>query len=218
MIFHIQRRMKTSFRNRSLQFNKLKNIFWTILILLLTGCNQNKDPKTGGSQNETDTTAFNQKLEFTNQQVLLLPKASELTSEWLAYITAQNEIENFKNYTLNDVISNARPIAEIMKNLRETLPDSIKATPVEARLAVLLTNAKVLEQLSQQRNLQAKKIAAAAQEIPAEFNNFKIQLNELFQKTLEEFELELDKYEAPIDSIELPKSRGTDALKRVSTG
>lgn len=196
--------------NGSFQINKLKNIIWIGLILLAMGCNQNKDSKSQEPQTAKDTTAFNQKLELTNQQVLLLPGASKITSEWLAYITAQSEIENFKNYTLNDVISNARPIAEIMKNLKETLPDSLKATPVESRLSVLLTNAKVLEQLSQQRNLPAKKITATAQEIPAEFNNFKIQLNELFLKTLEDFELELDKYETPMDTTNSP--RGTDAL------
>lgn len=209
MIFQIQRLMSIGFRNRSRQSNKLKNICWIILILLLTGCNQNKDVKSQGPQNKKDTTAFNQKLEITNQQVPLQPKASKITSEWLAYITAQSEIENFKTYTVNDVISNARPIAEIMKNLKETIPDSLKATAVEARLSVLLTNAKILEQLSQQRNLDAKKIAATAREIPFQFNNLKIQLNELFLKTLEEFELELDKYEDSTNTTNSPKGIDT---------
>lgn len=178
----------------------MKNIFWIIFILMITGCDQKKDPNAKGSQTAADTTALDQKLEIINQQVQLLPAARDFTSEWLAYITAQSEIENFKNYSVNDVILNARPIAEIMKNLKETIPDSLKATAVEARLSVLLTNAMILEQLSQQRNLDAKKIAATAREIPAEFNNFKIQLNELFLKTLEEFELELDKYEDSTDT------------------
>jgi len=194
----------------------MKNIIWIVLILLVTACNQNKDLKSQRAKNEADTTAFNQKLALPAQQVPLQPEASEVTSAWLAFIIAQNEIQNFKNYTVNDVVSNARPIAEIMKNLKETLPDSLKANPVEARLSVLLTNAKILEQLSQQRDLQPKKIATTAEDLALEFNNLKIQINELFLKTLEEFELELDKYEAPKDSLELPENRGTDALQRVS--
>ena len=190
----------------------MKNIFWIVLILLVTGCNQNKDLKSQAAKTETDTTVFNQKLRITAQQVPLLPEAGEVTSGWLAFIIAQNEIDNFKDYTVNDVVSNAQPIAEIMKNLAETLPDSLKASPVEARLSVLLTNAKVLEQLSQQRELQAKKIATIAEDLALEFNNLKIQINELFLKTLEEFELELDKYEAPIDSMELPQDPDIEAL------
>jgi len=194
----------------------MKNIFWIVLILLVTGCNQSKDLKSQAAKTETDTNVFNQKLRITAQQVPLLPEAVEVTSEWLAFIIAQSEIENFKDYTVNDVVSNARPIAEIMKNLQETLPDSLKANPVEARLSVLLTKAKILKQLSQQRELQAKKIAAITEDLAMEFNNLKIQINELFLKTQEEFELELDKYEAPIDSTELPLDRDsekdTDAL------
>lgn len=185
----------------------MKNIFWIVLILLATACNQNKDLKSQGAKNKTDTTVFNQKIGTPATQVPLLPEATEVTSGWLAFIIAESEIENFKNYTINDVVSNARPIAEIMKNLKETLPDSLKANPVEARLSVLLTNAKILEQLSQQRDLQPKKIATTAEDLALEFNNLKIQINELFLKTLEEFEMELDKYEAPIDSLELPKDR-----------
>jgi PBP1b-binding outer membrane lipoprotein LpoB len=191
----------------------MKNIFWIVLILLATGCNQNKDLKSKAAKTETDTTVFNQKLNITPQQVLLQPEASEVTSGWLAFIIAQSEIENFKNYTVNDVVSNALPIAEIMKNLKETLPDSLKANPVEARLTVILTDAKILEQLSQQRELQAEKIAAIAEDLALEFNNLKIQINELFLKTLEEFEMELDKYEVPLDSLEMPHSDSdTDAL------
>lgn len=194
----------------------MKKIFSMVLILLVTGCIQNKDLKSQAAKTDTDTTVFNQKLRITTQQVPLLPEAVEVTSEWLAFIIAQSEIENFKDYTVNDVVSNARPIAEIMKNLQETLPDSLKANPVEARLSVLLTDAKILEQLSQQRELQAKKIAVTAEDLAMEFNNLKIQINELFLKTLEEFELELDKYEAPIDSIKLPQDsdsdKDTDAL------
>ncbi len=190
----------------------MKNIFWIVLILLISGCNQSKDLKSLGDKHETDTTIFNQKMGIPATQVALLPEANEVTSGWLAFIIAQSELENFKDYTINDVVSNARPIAEIMKNLKETLPDSLKANPVEARLSVLLTNAMILEQLTQQRELQPKRIAATAEDLALEFNNLKIQINELFLKTLEEFELELDKYEAPMDSIKLPQDRSTEEL------
>ena len=192
----------------------MKNIFWIVLIISLIGCNQNKGLKPQATTTEKDTTVFNEKLNITPQKVQLLPEAGKITSGWLAYIIAQNEIENFKDYTINDVVSNAPPIAEIFKNLKETLPDSLKANPVEARLSVLLTDAKILEQLSQQQELQAKKIGLTAEDLVEEFNNLKIQINELFLKTLEEFELELDKYEAPKDSIELADDR--DSNKRDS--
>lgn len=165
------------------------------------------------SQTITDTTAFKETLDFPNEQVVLLPEAREITMDWLAYVTAQSEIENFRNYTVREVISNASPIAEIMNSLRETVPEQFKTNAVETRLSVLYTKAKVLEHLSKRKNSKPEEIAVTAEELPVEFNNFKIQLNELFLKTLEEFEQELDEFEAVEDTLD-PVSRPIPPAKR----
>jgi len=170
----------------------MKSFFWIVLSILFVGCGENKPAETQKSSDKDIAAALNKKLEITNERVILLPEAQEITTEWLAYITAQSEIENFRNYTVNDVISNATPITEILQSLQETVPESLQTNAVEARLAVLLTKAKILQQLSGKRTLEPEAIAKTAQEIPAEFNNFKIQMNELFLKTLEQFEEELD--------------------------
>lgn len=165
------------------------------LLVFLTSCDQgSKSPQ---QQPETlkDTTAFSQQLNYPNVEVILLPETTAITGDWLAYITAQSEIENFQTYTINEVISNATPVAEIMESLKETVPPQFKTTAVQTRLSVLYTKAKVLERLSKKRNPDPGEIAKTAEEIPVEFNNFKIQLNELFLKTLEDFEAELDAFD-----------------------
>ena len=171
----------------------MKSFFWIVLLsILFVGCGENKPTESKKTSDKNIVSALKQKLEITNERVILLPEAQEVTSEWLAYITAQSEIENFRNYTLNDVIANATPITEIMQSLMETLPPTLQSNAVEARLGVLVTKAKILQQLAGKRTLDPDQIAKTAQEIPTEFNNFKIQLNELFLKTLEQFEEELD--------------------------
>ncbi len=156
------------------------------------------------SKTKEKTIALTQNLEFPKEQVSLLPEAQEITNEWLAYITAQSEIENLKNYTLNNVISNATPIAEIMKSLKETVPARLKSNAVQARLGVLVTKSKILQQLAEKREIDPEKIANVAQALPLEFNNFKIQVNELFLKTLEEFEEELDEFENELEQSRSP--------------
>ncbi len=170
----------------------MKSFFWIVLLILFVGCGENKPVDSQNSSNKEIVSALKQKLEITKERVILLPEAQEITTEWLAYITAQSEIENFNSYTLNDVVSNATPITEIMQSLKETLPPALQSNAVEARLGVLVTKAKILQQLAEKRIVNPDEIAKTAQEIPAEFNNFKIQLNELFLKTLEQFEEELD--------------------------
>jgi len=190
----------------------MKLFFWIALSILFIGCGDNKPIESKKSSDKDIVSALKKKLEITNERVILLPEAQEVTTEWLAYITAQSEIENFRNYTVNDVIANATPITEIMQSLMETLPPTLQSNAVEARLGVLVTKAKILQQLAGKRTLDPEAIAKTAQEIPTEFNNFKIQLNELFLKTLEQFEEELD----AIDNDE-PNKKSKPELKNRST-
>lgn len=159
-----------------------------------------------------DSTILKAPLNYPEREIELLPATREITDDWLAYITAQSEIENFSNYTVKDVSSNATPIAEIMNNLRQTSPKPIKTHAVETRLSVLYTKAKVLEFLSSKRNPDYVAIKAAAEDLPVEFNNFKIQLNELFLKTLEELEEELDAFDVE-DTTSRPLLRTTPAMR-----
>jgi len=173
----------------------MKTSFWTLLLVLMVGCNQKTQENSNESNRKEIELALTQKLKTSKAKVVLLPEAQEITNEWLAYITAQSEIENLSNYTINDVISNATPITEIMKSLQETVPASLKSNAVKARLGVLVTKSKVLQQLAEKRETNPEKISKTASELTLEWNNFKIQINELFLKTLEEFEEELDAIE-----------------------
>ncbi|WP_026837246.1 hypothetical protein [Gillisia sp. JM1] len=172
----------------------MKTSFWILFIFIMVGCNQ-KSTENNESDRKDIQLALTQKLEASKVEVILLPEAQEITNEWLAYITAQSEIENLKNYTLNDVIANTTPITEIMKSLQETVPVRLQSNAVKARLGVLVTKSKILQQLAEKREVDPEKISKTAKELPLEWNNFKIQINELFLKTLEEFEEELDEIE-----------------------
>jgi hypothetical protein len=160
-----------------------------------------------------DTSALYAKINYPERDVVLLPEAREITENWLAYLTAQSEIENFNSYTVKEVAANSTPIAEIMQNLRETAPKQFGTHAVQTRISVLYTKAKVLEFLSNKRDPDYAQIRATAEELPVEFNNFKIQLNELFLKTLEELELELDAFDAE-DTTSRPLLRTPSRMGR----
>lgn len=170
-------------------------IYLFLFIILFAGCKEKKAPQISTGPGKEDSLVLNRPLQVPREEVMLLQEPKMITSEWLAYITAQSEINNFQSYSLRDVMQNAGPIAEIMKSLKESLPDTLRSRAVESRLVVLYTKAKVLEQKSNKRAPNLEEISEIAQQIPSEFNNFKIQLNELFLKTLEQFEEELDKFE-----------------------
>ena len=178
-----------------------------ISFIFLWSCGEKSSNK-DISSTQLDSIALQQPIKTTNQEVVLLPEAREQVIQWLSYIAAQNEIDQLKNYNLRQTIESSKPISQVMESLASSIPDSLNSNAVRARANVLATKAKVLDQLSHRRQLDADAITEVASEIPVEFNNFKIQLNELFLKTLEDFEEELDEFKAERDTI----STATDSI------
>ena len=178
-----------------------KLLITPVIVICLIACEekdvQPEDNSTG------DTLAFSQPIEVeTNRTVTLLPEAQQAVSEWLAYATAQNEVEAMKETTGTEVIQSSEPLVQIMENLYITLPDTLQVTAVRARANVLHTKAQILHQLANKKNKNASEIIRAVNEVITEFDNFKLQLNELFLKTPEDFELELDReFEESQDTV-----------------
>lgn len=169
----------------------MRKILVVFLMLSLLSC-EDEAEKPVVAPLETST-SFSDSLKISKtRNVILSPEAREIAADWLAYITAQNEIENLENKTGSEIVESSNNLMQIMESLRETLPDTLKTNAVEARTNVLLTKAHVLHQFSNKKQKNPDEIFELAQNLIVEFDNFKLQLNELFLKTPENFELELD--------------------------
>ncbi|SOC79700.1 hypothetical protein SAMN06296241_1232 [Salinimicrobium sediminis] len=169
----------------------MRKILVVFLMLSLLSC-EDEAEKPVVAPLETST-SFSDSLKISKtRNVILSPEAREIAADWLAYITAQNEIENLENKTGSEIVESSNNLMQIMESLRETLPDTLKTNAVEARTNVLLTKAHVLHQFSNKKQKNPDEIFEVAQNLVVEFDNFKLQLNELFLKTPENFELELD--------------------------
>jgi hypothetical protein len=125
-------------------------------------------------------------------QVTLQSEPKEFVANWLAYITAQDEIANLETASLQNVVEKAVPLSKIMTELRSTIPEQLSSKAVMSRLIVIETKTKILEQLTKRQTLDSEKVLVIAKELPQDFENFKLQLNELFLKTPDQFEIELD--------------------------
>ena len=168
----------------------MKKILLLLSVLLLIGCKkENADTETAAESQGN----FSDQLQVTtNRTVTLLPEAKTEVSQWLAYATAQDEIGSLREKTGSEIVGTSNSLMQIMENLRTTLPDTLQTPAVIARANVLLTKAKVLHQLSEKKRKNAQEIFEVANDLIVEFDNFKLQLNELFLKSPGDFELELD--------------------------
>ena len=170
----------------------MRKILVFFLILSLFSC-EDKAEKPAATPVQSNS-SFSDTLKISkSRNVNLSPEAREVAADWLAYITAQNEIENLEYKTGSEIVETSNNIRQIMETLRETLPDTLKSNAVEARTNVLLTKANVLHQYANKKQKNPDEIFEVAKNLIVEFDNFKLQLNELFLKTPENFELDLDR-------------------------
>ncbi len=188
----------------------MRKILTFFVIISLFACEEKKNtPQTSSVQSKT---SFSDQLEVnTDRTVSLLPEARQLAGEWVAYATAQNEIQNLERSTGQEIMGSSNNLVQIMETLQSSIPDTLRSNAVEARANVLYTKARVLHQLSNKKQKNPDEIFEVAEDLVVEFDNFKLQLNELFLKTPENFETELDEeYEGSLQ----PDSTGTIPLLR----
>lgn len=190
----------------------MRKILFYILPIFLFSCEEKQEPsKSNSVQSES---SFEDRLEVNgNRTVNLLPDARQVAGEWVAYATAQNEIQSLEESTGYEIMGSSKNLVQIMESLRTSLPDTLRSNAVEARLNVLYTKSQILQQLSNKKQKDPDEIFNVANDLVVEFDNFKLQLNELFLKTPENFEMELD--EEFEESLE-PDSTGTIPLFRES--
>lgn len=170
----------------------MKKIFVIVSFLIITACQDRTVQDTG--DDGQDTLELSRTLEVENDRVVtLLPEAQEAINEWLAYATAQNEIQELRNATGHDIVETSEPMVQIMEGLQSTIPPELQETAVRARVNVLVTKARLLHQRANKKYRNEEEIYGAASDLIEEFDNFKIQLNEVFLSTPEDFELELDR-------------------------
>lgn len=190
----------------------MNKILLLLCLVSLMACNDEQHPR---ETDPAETAGLSDTLVLaTNRSVTLLPEAEEKVSDWLTFATAYNQVEDLKTATGRQLIAGSQPLVQIMENLANTLPDSLQQTAVMARTNVLKTKAHLLHQVSTKKEIKAEEVFSAANNVILEFDNFKIQLNELFLKTPEDFEIELDRqFEQNQDSVQQARERSTIPLQ-----
>lgn len=154
-------------------------------------CQETKDKSSDKEFQEKRTLSFSEELEIPDHQVQLLAEAKKEAAKWLAYITAQAEINRFRKFTIQDAVDHSATLKQIMNTLEETVPRSLQIKPVQARVNVLVTLSSVLKQKTEDPNSTAEEIEKIAEKIPVAFNNLKIQFNEVYRDKLDDYQLKL---------------------------
>ena len=148
-----------------------------------------------------------------NRSVDLITEAQETTANWSAYLSLKNEIESFENSTYQEIINGSNNLVESLVTIKASLPQDFKVTPVYARIKVLITQAQVLRQEVENPRVQPARIDSLVNEIYTSFTNLKIQLNEVYLKTLDDIESEFDDALQPDTLQNSTEPKAVDSIK-----
>jgi len=148
-------------------------------MICITACNKEKTVQNNDNSRLQDSLTLELNIRPYNK-TKLIAKADSSVRDWPMYNSLKNEIERMKEYTIQDVLTNAINIESVVDSLQETVPKKLDTLPVLSRVKILNTKAKFLLQLSEKQKPELNKIMKIAEEYPLEFNALNIQLNEIF--------------------------------------
>lgn len=151
------------------------------LILLFVFACKESSSKQEESKLDPTTEEFKVKdFDFPASGVALSDDAKEAVSEWELYQAMASEIERMQKFKLEDFIANSSVIYNAADTLQKTLPQKLRNRPVLSRLKVLHSKTAQLKQLAERQQPDYQEIEKAAKEVPIDFYNLNIQLNEIF--------------------------------------
>lgn len=161
----------------------LKIIFTGFFIFSVLACKN--DSKDNTQKQNTTSTQQSQSLDENLQTdtiavASLSQKSEEVTREWMTYIALNSEIERLDGYSLQDLVNNSETILKVTDSLQQTVPKELKTNALQARIRTLYTHARLLEENAKRNKPNADGIKELGAKLKRDFNNFNIQINEVF--------------------------------------
>lgn len=163
--------------------HKLYSVLIGLLLLGFFSCGKENNNSDAGLMEDPFEEEKKQAISFPKNIIELSSEAQEITDVWSLYVAMESEIIRMKEYNIQDAMTNSFTILQATDTLQKTIPKRFRQTPIQSRVNVLHAKANVLYQLSEKQIPDVDKIKKTAEEIPVDFYNLNIQLNEVFLET-----------------------------------
>ncbi|MGO3706273.1 MAG: hypothetical protein ACTJGD_00410 [Mesonia hippocampi] len=157
----------------------------------------------------------------TNFEVLFNQKSKTALNNWASYLTLDNEVDRIKSATVKDILSNSNSLLVAIDSVAATTPTDFKNKPIAARIKTLKVKAAMLKQLNDFHDFTPEEVEQYAQEVYIAYQNFQLQLNEVYLEGLRDFEKNFDRIDSgvaldsvsPTRSLTQPQVQNINAMK-----
>ncbi len=185
--------------------------FCILCSVIVLSCKNQSNPQALPQETYAEKNAelFSVPLNVTDiDQVELNSQTQNATADWLDFLVVKSEMDKFKSFSIQDLVSHTNHLTDIFSQLNDSIPQKFITKPVESRINVLITQAKTLQQYIAHQGKDTAEIRAYGKSIYTAYQNLKIQLNEIYLSNVPDFEMRIDQVQ---DSIINAKS---DSLQK----
>lgn len=163
--------------------HKLYSVLIGLLLLGFFSCGKENNNSDAGLMEDPFEEEKKEAINFPENSINLSEEAKAIAEDWALYVAMESEINRMKEYSIQDAMTNSYTILQATDTLQKTIPKKFRQVPIQSRIQVLHAKASVLYQLSEKQIPNIEKIKKTAEEIPVDFYNLNIQLNEVFIET-----------------------------------
>lgn len=184
----------------------LINIFLLSLVVIVSGCQSNKDNKTEKVTDVVDTIKTEDQKEIRSIGETLSPDAKQMVKDWQEYIQLDQLLTNFYSISSNEALNLSQELATTTQQLKDSLKISrFKQPDILIRINVLNNFALRLHDMSEISSIEPEEVKNEIQAILDAFSALNAKINnvvrrEKLQKEIDDFEKEIITFK-PKDSL-----------------
>lgn len=157
---------------------------------VITACN-NKPQQTTDAKTETNKTSILTEADIAKLKYLefaLDPKAEVLTESWQPYNRLKTAVENIKKADFSFFEEDEQAVFELVKELRNTIPDTLKTQSALSRITIVENMLYKLEETYKLNTTTKPELAAATKALLVAYSNLNFQLNKKLEKDKQRIE------------------------------
>lgn len=162
---------------------KMKKIVFLIIGLVVCSCNSSKEKETELVEDVISPSVFKEKVAKLNYvEYGLDAKAKETFEAWDKYHELDNTITLLKAGDVTFFENEIKVINTFMKEFKESMPQDIKTSSIQARVLTLETKMFKLQSVLSLQNISEQEQLDAVRETLEAFSNLNLQINKKFEK------------------------------------
>lgn len=158
----------------------IKNIFFILLVLVIFSCG--KATKTAEALTTNDSIPAN-KTQIKSTIVPLTGEAQLAMDNWGEYQKFDDFIEQYKNITISDALFNARDLANLAQQLKDSIRiEKFKIPSVKIRLNVLYNETLRLADMAEIKTIREEEVLQENENILNAFSALNLKINNILSQ------------------------------------